>query len=593
MHDDPFLISTTVDFPDDCREFAFTEALLAHLFDRVRWLGVWRVYWNYLPKLWWQATAGTSSAIDQTLENLGDPIAVARRLAHERGMEFYAIIKPYETGTSHAIPAASPETAGRVGLPGIGGVYLRVDPWVLARPEMRVRARAGDVPADIANVPVVRIQLRQKDMSPIRIAPQNLEIWTSDDNYGYQKQEVAFDCSEDVEICPRDVYDILGNPVTRKGEQVRVLNLTGLSLTAPFIAITTDLDDDTGSFRNVQGEMLRVFGPGDQLLPIVVASHKAVWDRPRDFRSGGLEYDAGHGDINVCLDATNARTICVHCRERGVSDCMQNPLYPEHTVCQDGVIAFARGRNAYLSGSPCEAYPEVQGLWLDWVGDCLCAGVDGVDWRISNHSSWTDTPELYGFNEPVLDEYKRRYGVNPDVEPYDPVLLGEIRGEFYDQFLGRVKHRLSAAGKRMHVHLEVESYRPDATLARRRTRPGNIHFHWRRWLHSGLADEATLMAVNWSPERVLNDDVGQEMLQEAQEAGVPVHLRHFVWSSRDGNVHADRLEYAYRFGGLSGYNLYETAAMYDTQSLGTDGQLNFYPGLMEQIRERISKLGLL
>ena len=590
MNTDQFAISATVDFFDDCRQIVFTRDLLAQLLSRMRWLGVRRVYWNYRPKgRRGSAFVDHQPTMRQTLENLGDPMVVARGLAHELGLEFYAIIKPYETGTSDV----SPETAGQPGLPRIGGVCTLVDPWILARPELRVRGRSGDIPAGLDSIPIRRIQLWQKDMAPLRIKSENLEIWTSHDNFGYQKQDIDFNVSEAVEYCPRDVFDILGNPVTLKGEPVRVLNLTGLNLLDPFIALTTNLDDDVGSFRNTAIEMVRAFGPGDELLPIVVASHKAVWRRPRDLRSGDLAYDGGVGDINVCLDVTNARPVCPHCQERGVTDCGQGPIHPETPLCHDGVIAFAKGRNAYLSASPCEAYPEVQAYWLDWVGDCLRAGVDGIDWRISNHSCWTDTPELYGFNEPILQEYERRYGVNPDVEPYDPALLGALRGEFYDQFLWTVRRRLAAAGKRMQVHLEVESFRPDAAQARWRTRPGNITFNWRRWLRSGLADGATLMGINWSPERVLNDELGQEMLQEAGAAGVPVHLRHTISWSRDGAVHADRLEYAYRFGGLSGYNFYETANMYDRRNLGPEGQLQFYPGLLESIRERIANLGLL
>jgi hypothetical protein len=138
----------------------------------------------------------------------------------------------------------------------------------------------------------------------------------------------------------------------------------------------------------------------------------------------------------------------------------------------------------------------------------------------------------------------------------------------------------------------VESFRPDAAQARSRSRPGNIIFHWRRWLRSGLADEATLMAVNWTPERVLSDTVGSDMLQEAAAAGVPLHLRHFIALSRDGQTHADRLEYAASFGGLSGYNLYEAAAFYDNELLGDDGRLQYHPGLCEALRERIQALGV-
>ena len=592
VRDPRFLISTTVDFPDDCGSIAFTPDLLAQLLNRFHWLGVGRVYWNYYPEGLWQDFA-KSPATHETLQNLSDPMTFACRLAHERGMEFYAIIKPYETGVSHASPAASHGDEIRPGLPCIGGVYTRLDPWIVARPELRVRARGGDTPVNLEKIPIQRIQLRQKDLSPVRLKAQDLEIWTSADNNGYRKRDVSFTVREEVGTCSRDVVDVLGNHVTRKGESVRVLNLLGLNLLDPFVAVTTGLDDETGSFRNTAIEMVRAFGPDDEPLPIVVASHKSVWEIPRDLRTDNLSYDAGLGDINVCLDVTNERAVCPHCRESGVTDCMQNPMFAETPICRDGVIAFARGRNEHLPGSPCEACPEVQAYWMSWVGECLAAGIDGLDVRISNHASWTDTPVLYGFNEPVRAEYRRRYGVDPDVKPYDQALLGALRGELYDDFLRAAKERLTAAGKRLQLHLEVESFRPDAAQARWRTRPGNITFDWRGWLRKGLADETTLMGVNWAPERVLNDLVGQEMLREAAVADVPVHFRHFIWRSRDGQTQADQLEYAYRFGGLSGYNLYETAAFYDHRQLGDDGQLRFYPDLMEQIRDRLARLALL
>ena len=274
-------------------------------------------------------------------------------------------------------------------------------------------------------------------------------------------------------------------------------------------------------------------------------------------------------------------------------DCTQRQVYPEAVLCADGVIAFARGRNAYLPSSLCEACPEVQAYWMEWVSECLLADVDGVDWRISNHSSWTDLPELYGFNEPILQEYERRYGLNPDVEPYDPELIGALRGEVYDRFLWGVKRRLSAAGKRLQLHLEVESFRPDAPPARRVTRPGNMSFNWRRWLRTGLADEATLMGAIWTPQRIVADELGQEMVREAGASGVPIYLRHPVWLSRDGKVHADRLECVYHAGGFSGYNLYETQGMYDPQGLDANGRLQFIPGLLEELRSRIESLGFL
>ena len=401
MKSDRFLISTLVDFNDDCMYFPFTTDLLGQLMDRLHWMGLRRVYWNYWQKGMWEAFTDMLPGVEKSLENLGDPLPLARRMAHERGMEFYAVIKPFETGISHANPPGTPEAKQRPGLACIGGTYPWIDPWVTARPELRMRCRSADRPAGNEKVPVHRIQLRQRDMSPVRIKPENLEVWVSADNYGYRKLDVTFDVTETVETCPRDVM-VRGDaePVTRKGAPVRVLNLSGLNLVDPFIAVTTNFDDEEGSFRNTAEEMVRAFGPGGESLPIVVASHKAQWPQNiggpiRDFRTGGLEYDASLGQAEVCLDVTNERPF-------------ETIWSPARSIdVRDGVIALARGRNEYLPASLCEAYPEVQEYWLDWVGQCILAGVGGVDVRISSHVGMTNTPDMYGFNEPVAVEYQR------------------------------------------------------------------------------------------------------------------------------------------------------------------------------------------
>ncbi len=581
MKDRPFLLSTLVDFPDDCQRIEFTEDLVAQLIDRLHWMGVRRVYWNYYHAGHWEwfLAYGPLGGVAKTLENLGDPMRVGRRLAHERGMEFYAVIKPYENGVSHAHPKSALAKDGIVGLPGIGG-YYHVDPWVLARPEMRVQARQADLPRGLDETPVTRIQLRQKDTTPLRIQSENLEIWTSDDNDGYRKQDMEFDVSEEIETCPRDVVDIDGNPVSNRGDEVRVLNITGLNLLDPFIAVTTNFEDHEGAFSNTAVEMVRAFGPDDQPLPIVVASHKAIWRPQRDLRNGDLEFDTGLGGAMVRLDVSNSASAF----DNVLSHAADAP---------DGVIAFAKGRNRYVSGSLCEGEPEVQAHWMEWVSDCMAAGVDGLDVRISCHSSWTDSPEIYGFNPPVAAEYEQRYGVNPDVEPYDPVLFGNVRGDLYDRFLRAARARLAAAELPLHHHIEIESFRPDASPSRTRSRPGNINFHWRRWLQTGLTDETTLFGRAWPPERLLSDAFVQNVLDEVSATNVPAHLSLPVnVSGADGSRLADQIEYTYRSGRLDGYSIYETAALYDRHHTGADGRLRFLPGLTEAVHERAQKLDL-
>ena len=581
MSDRPFLLSALVDFPDDCSEITFTEDLLAQLIDRLHWMGVRRVYWNYYgPGHWpWFVEHRPDGGTAGTLDNLGDPMAAGCRMAHERGMEFIGVLKPYENGPSHATPRSVMLENGWIGLPGIGGVY-RVEPWTLARPEMRVRVREADLPVGLEKVPVTRIQLRQKDMTPVRITKENLEIWASENNDGYRKLDLEFNLSEGVDTCPHDVVEIDGNLVTSAGDEVRVLDISGLNLLDPFIAVTTNFTDRDGTFTNTAVEMVRAFGPDDEPLPIVVASHKAIWRIDRDFRRGDLEYDTGLGSATVRLDVSNSEASF----ENWLSRAEDAP---------DGVVAFAKGRNRHVSGSLCEGEPDVRTYWMEWVSDCIAAGVDGVDVRISCHSSWTDSPEIYGFNPPVVAEYERRYGINPDVEPYDPQLLADLRGDLYDRFVRAARERLTSAGLAFHHHVEIESFRPDAAPARTRSRPGHINFHWRGWLKNGLIDEVTLFGRQWPPERILADEFIQEMLDEINAHGVPGHLSLPVGISRqDGNRLADQIEIAYRSNQLGGYTMYESAAMYDRMATDAGGRLTFLPGLTEAVRDRSQQLGL-
>ena len=187
----------------------------------------------------------------------------------------------------------------------------------------------------------------------------------------------------------------------------------------------------------------------------------------------------------------------------------------------DGVIAIARGRNEYLPGALCEAYPKVQSHWMSWADECIAAGVDGMEVLMSSHSTWTDHPNICGFNEPVAEEYRRRHSVNPDVEPYEPELIGAIRGEFFDQFLQALRARLSAAGKRMQLNLDVESYRPGATLGKRRSLPGNMTINWRSWVRSGLGRRSYRECVRLAGQTYAQPPLGTGDAARDRDRGSP------------------------------------------------------------------------
>ena len=83
-----------------------------------------------------------------------------------------------------------------------------------------------------------------------RLRPHHLRIWVSADNHCYRPLDLVPQGTVALEPAPADVRDYHGNLLTRAGELVRVVRLTGLDLTAPFIVLTTDRADGPGDFRN-------------------------------------------------------------------------------------------------------------------------------------------------------------------------------------------------------------------------------------------------------------------------------------------------------------------------------------------------------
>ena len=556
-----FLLSTTVDFPDDVRYGLYSSKLLDELMVQLRSLGVRRIYWLYYydidPDSDWAGTIFQRMKYGaDTLKAIGEPLKAAVPSAHKHGMELYAVLKPYHTGTWGAFPEGSPE-AEAAEIKRIGDTPVQAIPFVERHPHTRIRRRPLKAPPDLQSLPVQKIRLLKKDDSPTRIRKENLELWTSRNNHHYQKRDVSFTLKEKLEPAPREVRDYYGDLVTAQGAAVRTLTLEGLHLTDPYILITTNFKDEKGDFRNTALGMLEAYGPGPEPLPIVVATRSAiVRDSPRDFRSCGLAFDSGLGPLQVDLDVDNASTKEGHWWTRFVSG---------------GAIAFAKGKNEYLVAA-CEAYPEVRKLWSGWVDRLIEAGVDGIDLRVSAHGTYTDEPHAYGFNEPVLEEYRQRFGSDPLENNADLRRLAQIRGEHYTSFLRETSRRLRQAGKKMQVHLHTEAFRPDPCPGQLMGFPANIHFDWKTWLNEGLVDGITLRtswfeALEDPPGQVhrcrlpmaLADPVVEEALNLTQELGLPVYLNRYIKLPVGIEEYVSDLESVFHDDRFAGFDVYEVA----------------------------------
>ena len=351
-----------------------------------------------------------------------------------------------------------------------------------------------------------------------------------------------------------------GNVLAAAGQPVRALTLSGLDLRDPYILVTTNLDQGDPDFENAALHMLEAHGPDGSALPISVGTGRSVWCAKQvDFRNWGIEFDNGFGRAVVQLDAPSRSG-------------------------KAGFVALTRGRNEYLPAALCCAYPEVQRYWLSMVQECLDAGVDGIDFRIENHCTHTDDPFAYGFNDILLDEYRRRHGASGAL---NLDLLAEMRGAHYDRFLRAAKALIASYGKRMQIHLNVEFLRPVPRPSRYIAHPWNIRFNWKGWLEEGLADEATLRTFQYTPDFVLNDPFSQEVIAECQKRHIPMHYNRYL--SRPPAQYVQELEQIYKDGRFETFIVYETASFMTPDD---HGGVTTFGGWFEAIRDKARSLGL-
>lgn len=532
-------LEALVDFPDDALTSGRTltpsdiEALMA----RLKELGIRRVSWGYYgdghggmlnPSGFAEAYDGGWKHYADTYRTLVNPLKVAVKAGHRHGLEVYAYFKPYETGAGMTLPDGSPQARDWGLLDSIGGKLCWMFPFVRERPELRIQRRRDDLPAWATTAAVASIRLTGKDAAPTRITGDHIQIWTSANNWQYKPAAVKFAFSDTIEPATRESRDYRGNLLTSKGDPVRVLTLSGLNLTDKYILVTTDFADGPGGFANSGLALMTALDERGREIPGVFASGSALWiESLVDFRKGGLLFDCGFGAEAVTLDVPN-------------------------TDGKQGLIAFARGRNAYLTGALCETEPEVQEFWIRCLDEMIAAGVDGVDFREESHSTHTDYPEDYGFNPAILKECGDLKGA---------ALLAKIaavRGNAYTEFLRTCKHRLAQAGKRMRYNLQLDFFRPNPPPERRLAYPANIRFDWPRWVAEGLMDEAILRVFALPLTTIYEDAIAQDMIARCQKRSIPICVNRYVGPAGD-NLSAE-LQRVRADGRFCGFIFYEVNA---------------------------------
>ena len=537
--DHSFMLEALVDFPDDAMAASqpVTPAHIDALMRRLAESGVRRVSWAsygdghggyFLP----DGYNASWTCYARTLDILGDPLRVAVEAGHRYGMEVYGYFKPYETGPAIVFPEGSPEARAYGRLWQQGGYLTWLDPFVVRHPELRIRRHPDTAPGN-SEKSIGAIQLMKKDDTPTRVTGDHLQIWGSDLNYRYRRLPLDFRVEESVAPAPRDVWDMDGRLITPAGKPVRILTLSGFRLTDRYVLVTTDFQDGPADFENTGVDMMTALDENGREIPGVFATGGAIWAGDRvDFRNWGLVYDYGWARKPIRLDEPNSASAETIGYGSG----------------RKGLIAFTADRNTYLPGALCETEPTVQAYWLTWIREMIAAGVDGVDFRVENHSTHTDFPEEYGYNDIILERAAARC-------PSDPLsVVAEVRGEAYTAFLKESSTLLRAHGRTVRVNLNIDFFRPDPPPGRLPAYPLNIRFDWIKWVEAGLMDAAILRFFHLPFECLFEDPVARDMIDACRSRSIPLTVNRYINADYEAEFHRVR-----RDGRFDGFVLYETA----------------------------------
>lgn len=160
----------------------------------------------------------------------------------------------------------------------------------------------------------------------------------------------------------------------------------------------------------------------------------------------------------------------------------------------------SRDGTRYFRGTLCYAYPEVRAHRLAQLREVVEGyPVNGLYLCLRSHAGECEpsyVPDSFGYNQPIVDEYQRRYGVDIRKEPFDFRKLYELQGEGLTQFLREVRAGL---GPRVPIALGVMRH----PLMVRHVYPRvKMVIDWPRWVTEGLIDEL----VTFAGEDILGPD---------------------------------------------------------------------------------------
>ena len=157
----------------------------------------------------------------------------------------------------------------------------------------------------------------------------------------------------------------------------------------------------------------------------------------------------------------------------------------------------------WRQGGPIEfAFPEARQAMVDYLTKYVVEGnYDGISFLTYAENFSQRYEDEFGYGDPIVNEFREKYGVNIRHEEFDRELWRQMRGRYVTEFLRLLKKQLAEHGKQVAVC--VHGQHPDRAM------PWNIHggvptagnFRWsvEEWLKGDVVDEICLSSPAADP----------------------------------------------------------------------------------------------
>lgn len=174
------------------------------------------------------------------------------------------------------------------------------------------------------------------------------------------------------------------------------------------------------------------------------------------------------------------RRVSYHNAEHGRDVAWQSDFCRDHP---EWLTADRDGNPQW--GVFCLAYPEVRRHFIDeYLALLRGTGFDGLFVCLRSQSKPPDHADRFGFNGPVLADYKSETGREWDADGFDPGVWRSLLGRYLDRLLEELRDETQKAGVRLGVGVpRGDIIGPPL---------GNWPLDWRRWVVEGTIDHLVI-----------------------------------------------------------------------------------------------------